>query len=422
MNIFYRQLRRILGAPFFLFLLAAFLLWNGFLISQKMPMQREINLINDIAGQTGIHINADFHQKFQKIADASEADLRTLYQAKTKQAPADDQKMLYALTETGLPLTGSEQDRVRDISATLNLGSAVQNHAEIYNGFDMNKRGTYFLKEVGADATLTSFLKPNYAKLQQRVEQIRQDGEMDTLFFPGTTYAMHSFLYNTLFKSILMESAILGVLVMLYSVSFEFMHGTQALTYTTQRGRMLTLDQFGASLFTGLLVPLFLLGVTLPVYFSKFHYSNLWDSIVSCSMNAERSVTGIVPYVTWEPMTMRQYLWTSIAILFGLQVIFCLFAFVTAVLCRNSYIGFLGYALVSMALLALPSMISPRSLPAYLTACNPIAAWYSCGTWLTQVGSAAVYPQYIPAILCCWGLLSVVLITFSLRHFRRRDL
>lgn len=422
MNIFCRQLRRILSAPFFLFLLAAFLLWNGFLISQKMPMQREINLINDIAGQTGIHINTDFQRKFQKIADASEADLRTFYQAKTKQAPADDQKMLYDLTETGLPLTGSEQDHVRDIAAVLNLRNAVQQHAEIYHDFDMNKRGTYFLKKASADASLTSFLKPNYAKLQQRVEQIRQDGEMDTLFFPGTTYEMHSFLYNTLLKNILIESAILGVLVMLYSVSFEFMHGTQALTYTTRRGRILTFDQFGASLLTGLLVPLFLLGITLPVYFSKFHYSNLWNSMVSCGMNAEQHGMEIVPYVTWEPMTMRQYLWTSIAILFGIQVIFCLLAFVTAVLCRNSYIGFLGYALVSMALLALPDMIPIRSLPAYLTFCNPITAWYSCGTWLTQACSTAVYPQYIPIMLYFWGFLAVVLMFFALRHFRRRDL
>ena len=422
MDIFRYQLKRIFGAPFFPGLLAVFLAFDLYLLSTLSGAQHDINLINDVAGQTGVQINAEFDKKFSAILSAHTSDLAELYRLKTGKASSDSSAMLQSLAQDYYALTAEQQGRLLDDCAILRLDRAIKGRDAFYEGYDVGKTGAAYIRQGKISGAPAQFISQNCAGLQDRVVRIRSDGEKDTLFFPGTVYQVHGFLYGTLLKAIVMESAILGVLVMFFTVNYEFAHGTQNLAYTSRRGRHLPADQFRAAMLAGMLVPVFFMAAALPVFFANYHFSNVWNSFVSSGMNAEPHGMEVVPYVTFRPMTVWQYLWANIGLTLVLQAVFCLLAFAMAVFCRNSYVGFLGYALTGMLLMNVSSILPWNTmLPLILTA-NPVIAWYDCDNWLTQVDIFDAYPGYFPVIFLVGASVTAVAACFGIRRFRRADL
>ena len=297
MDIFRLQFKRILCSPFFLGLLAVFLVFDFYLISTLSGEQQEINLINDVAGQTGVQINPDFEKKFRPIVNTHIGDLGELYRQKIGKAPTDANAMAKSLSEQFYELSAEQKKRFRDDCAIIQLDGAVKGRNAIYEDYSVTQDGKIFLKQGKVTGTPAAFITHNCAELQDRVVQIKTDGEKDTLFFPGTVYQVHSFLYDTLFRAIVMESAILGALAIFFAVNYEFTHGTQNLAYTSRRGRRLTADQFRAAMLAGMLVPVFLMVTALSVFFANYHFSNVWGSYVSSAMNAEPHGMQTVPYV-----------------------------------------------------------------------------------------------------------------------------
>ncbi len=422
MDIFRLQCRRIFRAPFFLGLLAVFLAFDLYLVSALSGEQREINLINDVAGQTGVRIDANFEKKFGPIVAAHTADLGELYRQKTGKAPADADAMTKSLAQQFYSLSAQQQGRFRDDCAVIQLDGAVKGRDAFYNGYSVTQAGKAFIRQGNVTGAPASFLTRHCAELQNRVVQIKADGEKDTLFFPGTVYEVHGFLYGKLFWAILMESAILGVLAMFFAVNYEFTHGTQNLAYTSWRGRRLPADQFRAALLAGMLVPALLMAVVLPVFFENYHFSNVWGSFVSSAMNSEVHGMQVLPYVTFRPMTMWQCLWAHIGLMFVVQAVFCLLAFAVSIFCRNSYVGFLGYALGGMLLLNVPSFLPWNTMAPLILSANPVTAWSDCTNWLTQIDIFDAYPWYFLLVFALGAAVTAATGFFGIRRFRRADL
>lgn len=422
MDIFRFQLRRIVRAPFFVGLLAVFLIFDFYLISTASGVRREVNLINDVAGQTGGRIDAEFDRKFAPILDRHSADLAVLYREKTGKVPADAASMTQALSRQYDVMTAEQQGRFRDDCAVIQLGGAVKNRGALYAGYDVTLAGRTFLQRGRVTGAPAAFITRWCAGLQERVAQIKADGEENTLFFPGNVYGMHGFLYGALFRAIVMESAVLGALAVFFTVNYEFAHGTQAVAYSCRRGRRLPADQFCASMLVGMLVPVFLMAAVLPVFFGNFHFSNVWGSYVSSAMNAEVHSMQLMPYITFWPMTVRQYLWAHVGLTLVEQAVFCLLAFAVAVFCRNSYAGFLSYALGGMFLIIVPSLLPWNTVLPLALAANPVMAWANCTNWLTQVDIFDAYPQYHLLVFALGAGTAAAAGFFGLRHFRRADL
>lgn len=422
MDIFRLQFKRILRSPFFFGLLAVFLVFNFYLISTLSGEQQEINLINDVAGQTGVQINANFEKKFRPIVNAHIGDLGELYRQKTGKAPTDANTMAKSLSEQFYELNAEQQKRFRDDCATIQLDGTVKGRNAIYEGYSVTQDGKASLKQGKVTGAPAAFITHYCTELQDRVAQIKTDGEKDTLFFPGTVYQVHGFFYGTLFRAIVMESAILGALAMFFAVNYEFTHSTQDLAYTSRRGRRLTADQFRAAMLAGMLVPVFLMVTALSVFFANYHFSNVWGSYVSSALNAEPHGMRTVPYVTFWPMTMWQYLWAHIGLALVVQAVFCLLAFAVSIFCRNNYVGFLAYALGWMITVNIPYVLPWNTMIPLILWANPVIAWDNCSNWLTQIGICDAYPWYHLLIFLLGAATAAVAGFFGIRRFRRADL
>ena len=71
----------------------------------------------------------------------------------------------------------------------------------------------------------------NYDRLQKRVEQIRKTGEGTYAFYPGSWYKLHSTLYGKLWKKLILQTAVLMILSMLYLMDYERIYN--CLLYTS---------------------------------------------------------------------------------------------------------------------------------------------------------------------------------------------
>ena len=82
-----------------------------------------------------------------------------------------------------------------------------------------------------------SWIVRNYDRLQKRVEQIRKTGEGTYDFYPGSWYKLHTTLYGKLWKKLILQTAVLMILSMLYLMDYERIYKTQDLVLATTTGK-----------------------------------------------------------------------------------------------------------------------------------------------------------------------------------------
>lgn len=112
----------------------------------------------------------------------------------------------------------------------------------------------------------------NYDRLQKRVEQIRKTGEGTYAFYPGSWYKLHSTLYGKLWKKLILQTAVLMILSMLYLMDYERIYKTQDLVLATTTGKKMMEKKMLAGTLCGLFYAGLLTVFTLLVFLQRFRF------------------------------------------------------------------------------------------------------------------------------------------------------
>lgn len=112
----------------------------------------------------------------------------------------------------------------------------------------------------------------NYDRLQKRVEQIRKTGEGTYVFYPGSWYKLHSTLYGKLWKKLILQTAVLMILSMLYLMDYERIYKTQDLVLATTTGKKMMEKKMLAGTLCGLFYAGLLTAFTLLVFLQRFRF------------------------------------------------------------------------------------------------------------------------------------------------------
>lgn len=109
----------------------------------------------------------------------------------------------------------------------------------MYDTLDMHKILEQKEKKSGYEpqGVWGSWIVRNYDRLQKRVEQIRKTGEGTYAFYPGNWYKLHTTLYGKLWKKLILQTAVLMILSMLYLMDYERIYKTQDLVLATTTGK-----------------------------------------------------------------------------------------------------------------------------------------------------------------------------------------
>lgn len=261
----------------------------------------------------------------------------------------------------------------------------------------------------------------NYDRLQKRVEQIRKTGEGTYAFYPGSWYKLHSALYGKLWKKLILQTAVLMILSMLYLMDYERIYKTQDLVLATTTGKKMMEKKMLAGTLCGLFYAGLLTAFTLLVFFAAVPFQNLWHVPVAACMVAEPRLQMMYPFVTFWRLEQWRYLLLALVVLVGLLGIVAAVTAAVQLFLQNSYFSFavLGLLFMGAYLLGYVQMGNVWDLIRELF--NPTVLYATSGGWFMENDLCLSFAGNEFAVLFCSGTAAVCLMAVGKRRYHRLE-
>lgn len=289
--------------------------------------------------------------------------------------------------------------------------------------YDTQELTNFYQSIMAGDSLAQSWMAWKYDLLQGRVNHLAQTGAALDLYVGPITHDSHQYLYNTLFRVLLTESVLLGLLCALYLVGYEGLSGTQSLTCASRMGRGLWRSKTQAALVAALGLYALLALLTLGPYLLLWDYGGIWDSSVSSQFNYYIDMLYSRPFLTWMDFTVESYFAAMIVAGGGLVAVFTLMGATAGLLIRNTYGAAIAAVAVCALLLGLSSALASLGLWSVymLTTFSPVYLWLTINGWFTELGLGGLVPWQetvsLTFNLLVWGGLALL----ALRRFGRKD-
>ncbi len=303
------------------------------------------------------------------------------------------------------------------------LLQSVTGLEDIFETYDTGVLSDFYAGVVERSPLAEEWMTWKYGLLSERVDHLaRTDAALD-LYAGPATYDSHQFLFGTLFRTILCESAILAMLGTLYLLGYEGMHRTESMVCSSRIGRRLRWVKVLAAIPASAALYGLLAVCTLVPYFLLYDYSGVWDASVSSQFNYFSDMLVVRPFLTWGDFTVGQYLAAALALGAALVAVFSLLASVCGMLVRSPYLAALVLGVVCFGGMGVISALGELGWwAAYLIACfQPVVVWLSCSAWFTELGLNAVLPWQESIAVGLNFLLLGAGTLLALRRFDRRD-
>jgi uncharacterized protein (UPF0335 family) len=384
MLIYRYELKKLLKSAAVWGFIAVCLLFNIIIISNSGNAYADF--VSTVAEDTGYILDQSFYEKLSQVT-------------------ASDKKAKYYLEQLK-----NETDGVTDV----------------FEGYEVKDIADIYINVAGLSGFFAKTMRDKYTALQKVVEEKAERDESLTLYFAGATHHRHNFLFGTLTGWLFTEAVLVSVLLVLLSIGYENIHGTENLVYSTKKGRLVLRPKFAASVTVGFLAYALLALITLVVYFSKTEYGGVWRSSVSSLFNYRVDlIAGIRPFVTWYSFNILTYLMAMLAMGAGVVLCFMLMAFSIGMLVRNSYMAFLVLLIANGVNVVLPMQVS-QTLPIGLAVrcfsiLSPVWLWLKQGIWFTDGDIDIIWPHFEMFGLCMSLAVLTVLCLLATNYFRKRD-
>ena len=290
-------------------------------------------------------------------------------------------------------------------------------------GYDTQELTNFYQSLMAGDSLAQRWMAWKYDLLQERVDHLAQTGAALDLYAGPITHDRHQYLYNTLFRVLLTESVLLGLLCALYLVGYEGLSGTQSLTCASRTGRRLWRSKTLAALAAALGLYALLALLTLGPYLLLWAYGGIWDSSVSSQFNYFVDMLYSRPFLTWTDFTVGGYFAAMIAAGGGLVAVFTLMGAVAGLLIRHTYGAAIAAAAFCALLLGLSSALANLGMwSAYLlTTFSPVCLWLAINGWFTELGQSGLVPWQETVGMVLNLLIWAGLVLLALRRFGRKD-
>lgn len=331
------EMQKLLKSPFFLLLILAILSFNLYTLIAGRANQEDIKIANEIIDTYGISYNdADLEKMEQVIL----TDVHTL-------GGKDRVRYFNTITYEEIHrLSESQQVLFQHASQWNSYYETAIYGTKAYDALNITQIEEGFIQ---MNPTISPWLQQKmsweFKQMNVRLQEIVATNEHKKWFFNAG--GMHTKLFKNLFKLMGFEAALLVILLTALITNYEVENRTQLVLYATKKGRSLMIGKALAALISTVIISTLIFGSTLAMYFTLNDYSHVWQSTINSVFNWE---TGI-PYITWFPLTIKQFVVASTVILTLALCLVSLLTFSLSLFIKNSYITWL--ATVSLLLGAL---------------------------------------------------------------------
>lgn len=419
MSVKLHELKKVFSSPVIIGLTCLFIAYNLMIIFSNAYITKDLAVLNGLVDRFGYRITDQMVAQFEEYYEVSQNKMNTLLKEKTGESYVDASEFLKTNPfREGDQFTQQERDFISELAISENYYFAIPKIDAIYANMDMMAKAEGILSKYQVHGDSAEIIRGQYKLLADRLEQLKESGEHKNLFFMGTIYKMHSFLFKSLLNGMIYQLMILVVLITGYLVNYEFERKTHLLTYATKRGRRLILDKLLISMVSSVIVTTFLVSVTLTAYFMVFDYSGLWKVPISSAFNSEQTIL----FISWWSLTFIEYLLMSIALVYICQLLFTAIAFIIAYLVRNSYLVFFIFGLVSGACLVSSQFIPADSLFIFLPSFTPFLLIMNSFVWFMESSVFTTFKYYEISTAAIWTVLLFLSCSLCIRRFKKQNI
>lgn len=302
--------------------------------------------------------------------------------------------------------------------------SAAREMTDIFEDYDTRDLAGLYEGVVKSSPAAVRLMSWKYELLAERAAHLSGTGAAMDLYAGPVTHDAHQFLYDTLFRAVVTESLLLGMLSMLYLLGFEGQRRTVSLICSSRSGRKLYGKKVLAGLAAAVFLYILLASVTLGVYFCLWDYGGIWGASVSSQFNYLTDMLFRRPFLTWGDFTVGGYLAAQLALGALLTAAFALLAAVCGLLLRNVYASALVLAVVCFGGVGLTAMLAQMGLWCgyFASLVHPACVWLGIGGWFTELGLSGAVPWQETVSTSLDMLVFSLGTALALRLFRRKDI
>lgn len=419
MRIIFHEYKKAFKSPILIVLILLFTTYNIYLILSNSYFKDEITVANELAKTYGLNITDGSIQRFEQDFHRDIKKLNEITEKHTSQEFTSVNQFLDTFRYEDHNLFSEEDwtifNKIQLKEMYLNLAKDIDSK---YEQIDWEKIAGFEIEKYQLSGSAANTLKNEYAKLAQRFEELKENGEHKTWFFVGKPHMMHSFLFRTIIGHLIFEALILIVLATALITNYEFENRTHFVTYSSKRGRGLVKDKLAASLFTSTAIIVFLFAITLGTYFSVFDYSYLWESSISSALNWEYNL----PYVSWWNLSFLAFIIWSIVLIYVCLLLFSIITFVISLLMKNSYFTFFLFATFFAVSYMISSFMPSSSILVLITGFNLSTLIMNPHMFFMGNSGLVMFEHYEMITLSIWGMIVSVLCIYSLKKFNKQEI
>lgn len=290
----------------------------------------------------------------------------------------------------------------------------------VFEDYDASDIAEHYIQEYEVEGYSADTVRTLYGHLQPVIDAKASRGDSLSWYLGERTTYIHQQLFGLVLPIAIVEACLLGLTLALMSLGYETARDTEKLVASTVTGRMIWVWKVVASLTASLATSAVILGTTLGVFFARFDFSTAWEDQVSSGFNWVW--TDNKPFITWDRLTVGDYLSASLCVAGGLVVFFTLFGVVIGSVIRHQWAASVT-GLVAILVVYLLGGIAPDGhLVAGIIHMTPVWLCLESGQWFTDGGVNALWPHFET-----WGLLYFLALFIGLAvaaffHYKHRDL
>lgn len=292
----------------------------------------------------------------------------------------------------------------------------------VYDDFNMQivkdtKMDLYDYKPSGK---YKQFIDNCYSKLDNRVEEIKNDGESTQLTYPGQVYRLHNILYYNVFKKLMLEMAVIISVCTLFLMDYERINNTTGIVFVTKRGRTIQKSKMVSAMLVGSAINSILMIGTLGYYFTNIQYKGLWKVSLSSAMAMETRGLLTYPFITYIKMSFGKYLMFSVGYAIVLILLVSVLSSAIQLVTNNSYISIIIVVITMLGLLNI-LQFSTNTWLDLLLSFNLASSWNDCGSWFMENHLFTSFKAYDWISILVQTCIVSILFSVAYKRFCRKD-
>ncbi|WP_026895755.1 hypothetical protein [Clostridiisalibacter paucivorans] len=419
MDIRINELKKVITSPIIIGLLVLFIVFNFVIIFQNSYFKDDLKVLTKIVDKFGYKIDDEMEVRFGEYYDQELKKLNRIVNEKESKNYNSVSKF-YKDNPYGIEdIYDKEEMRfIRELEILEAYYYKIGEIDEVYSKIDIMEKAEYEITKYRLSGKAADTVRNQYKNFSNRFHQLINNKEHKNLFFIGQVHRMHSLLFRSLFKAIIFEIIILVVLITAYLVNYEFDNNTEAIAYTTKRGRNLILDKLYIAIVSNILTATIILITSLGLYFMIFNYSGLWNVPISSYFNAEYNF----PYMSWWHMSFIQYLISSIGLIYASILLFTGITFIIATDIKNTYIVFFVFAIIFGLFLIVPNIAPRNSNTVFLGGFTPFFLIMNPFVWFMESGAFTTFKYYELTTVGIWLVLLLIFGSVAVKKFKKQDI